>query len=385
MVWIKEVTIMLTAQSGNSRFPLRLWDAARKNAPHVIAVGGGKGGVGKSSIAVMMAIALSLRGHDTIIIDADLTGANLHGYLGLANEERSLHSFLRSKDLRLQDLVQSTSFERLSAIVGSLGVESTATWKYDDSRRLLQQLRRLATDYVIVDLGAECSTLEIDLFLASDLGVVVSTNDAVSMHNLFQFVRTAVMRKMRRCLARHHELQGKLHLFMQKSETAAVSLEGCFREWGYSPDWVREITSGIRPSIIINMSEPGESSQNVQSLRLATSQLLSVHMDFGGVVHSDGQVRQALRERRPALLCQSGNRAFSDISRYLDRYLPARSPQTAEVNQAKSSGITSLKNWLRGTLCSTRCLAWQSCTVKHGGLPCAMQPVELLRREGCYA
>jgi flagellar biosynthesis protein FlhG len=373
---------MFTIQSGSTRFPLTLWEASRKSAPYVIAVGGGKGGVGKSSIAVMMALALSARGNNTIIIDADLTGANLHGYLGLADQERSLHSFLRSKTVRLHELVQPTSFERLSAIVGSLGVDSPTAWKYDDSRRLLQQLQRLPARYVIVDLGAESSTLEIDLFLASDFGIVVSTNDAVSLHNLFQFIRTAVLRKMRRRLARNHELQDRLHVFMQKSETAAVSLEGCFREWGFSPDWVREITAGIRPSIIINMSEPNESSRDVQSLRLATSQLLSVHLDFGGVVRADAQVRQALKERRPSLLCQNGNLAFGDISRYLERHLPA---QAAEQTEGKSIGIASLKSWLRGTLCSTRCLAWQSCTVKHGGLPCAMQPVEMLRREACYA
>ena len=367
-------------------FPSTLLGSRARPAPHIMAVGGGKGGVGKSSVALMLALALSSRGHETIIIDADLTGANLHGYLGVADTERSLPTFLRSKDKKLHDLVQTTRFQRLSAIVGSLGMGSASPWRYDDSRRLLSQLRRLPAPYVVVDLGAESSLLEIDLFLAADSGVVVSTNDAVSLHNVFQFIRTAVLRKMRRQLLRHREWQEKLHLFMEQSESsAAVSLEASFREWGFSPNWIREITASIRPRMIINMSEPNESSQHVQSLRLATSQLLSVHLDFGGVVQADARVRQALKERRPDLLSHRENRAFADIVRYLDRHGLGLEKQAQDVKDAKPAGMAILKSWLRGTLCSTRCLAWQTCPVKHGGLPCAMQPVELLRREACYA
>ena len=53
----------------------------QKNRKKVIAVGGAKGGIGKSIFAINLALLLSSVGR-TVIIDLDLGGANLHLYLG---------------------------------------------------------------------------------------------------------------------------------------------------------------------------------------------------------------------------------------------------------------------------------------------------------------
>jgi flagellar biosynthesis protein FlhG len=49
----------------------------------IIAIGGGKGGVGKSLIAANLAIYLSQLGKRVVLIDADLGGANLHTFVGV--------------------------------------------------------------------------------------------------------------------------------------------------------------------------------------------------------------------------------------------------------------------------------------------------------------
>src|SRR5689334_12572363 len=50
---------------------------------HVIAVGGGRGGVGKSVVAVNLAVYLAQLGRKVLLIDADPSGAELHTALGL--------------------------------------------------------------------------------------------------------------------------------------------------------------------------------------------------------------------------------------------------------------------------------------------------------------
>ncbi|MBA2406278.1 MAG: P-loop NTPase, partial [Bdellovibrionales bacterium] len=47
------------------------------------AVGGGKGGVGKSLVSANVAICLALMGNKVVAVDLDLGGANLHTCLGL--------------------------------------------------------------------------------------------------------------------------------------------------------------------------------------------------------------------------------------------------------------------------------------------------------------
>ena len=58
------------------------------------AVGGGKGGTGKSIIATNIAVQLARRGKRSIIIDADLGGGNLHTYMGIRPPSVSLADFI---------------------------------------------------------------------------------------------------------------------------------------------------------------------------------------------------------------------------------------------------------------------------------------------------
>ena len=51
---------------------------ARPRARRVVAVGGGKGGIGKSLVSANLGIALAARGSKVVLVDADLGGANLH-------------------------------------------------------------------------------------------------------------------------------------------------------------------------------------------------------------------------------------------------------------------------------------------------------------------
>ena len=49
----------------------------------IIAVGGGKGGVGKSVVCANMAVTLALTGQRVILVDADFGASSLHAILGI--------------------------------------------------------------------------------------------------------------------------------------------------------------------------------------------------------------------------------------------------------------------------------------------------------------
>src|ERR1035438_5027948 len=92
-------------------------DAAKQKK--VWAVGGGKGGVGKSFVISNLAISLARTGKKVIAIDLDLGGANLHTALGCDIPRTTLNDFLIGQCGKLDDLLVKTSISNLSFISGA--------------------------------------------------------------------------------------------------------------------------------------------------------------------------------------------------------------------------------------------------------------------------
>jgi flagellar biosynthesis protein FlhG len=105
--------------------------SAHKNAHRTIwAVGGGKGGTGKSFVSASLAIALSKRGEEVVLIDADLGGPNLHTFLGMKETEMDLGHFITNRVSSLRETLILTPFEKLSLIKGTENVLFTANLNY---------------------------------------------------------------------------------------------------------------------------------------------------------------------------------------------------------------------------------------------------------------
>ena len=92
-----------TAPTSNASAQTEAWANVR-----VVAVTSGKGGVGKTNIAVNLAIALQRRGHRILVIDADLGMANVDILLG-ASSRRHLLDLLRP-DVQLDDVIVETGY-----------------------------------------------------------------------------------------------------------------------------------------------------------------------------------------------------------------------------------------------------------------------------------
>ena len=76
----------------------------RQAGARLLAIGGGKGGVGKTFVTANLATALARLGKRVVVVDVDLEGANLHTTLGVQTPQRSLADFVSERD-RLIDEV----------------------------------------------------------------------------------------------------------------------------------------------------------------------------------------------------------------------------------------------------------------------------------------
>ena len=85
----------------------------------IIAVGGGKGGVGKSLVTSSLGICLAQHGKKVVVVDADLGGANLHTCLGQSTPDRTLSDFINRRVDSIEAVIMETGVKNLGLISGA--------------------------------------------------------------------------------------------------------------------------------------------------------------------------------------------------------------------------------------------------------------------------
>jgi ATP-binding protein involved in chromosome partitioning len=148
---------------------------------NIIAVGSGKGGVGKTTIAVNLAVALGKMGHKVGLLDADVYGPNVPLMMGTSQQPR---------------LVGNNEIEPLQAHgikVISVGFinpgDKPLVWRgpmlHSLIKQFLQQVQWGTLDYLIVDLPPGTGDVVISLFQTVPLtgAIIVSTPSDVSLQD----------------------------------------------------------------------------------------------------------------------------------------------------------------------------------------------------------
>jgi flagellar biosynthesis protein FlhG len=161
------------------------------------AVGGGKGGTGKSFLAAGLAIALGARTGDAVAIDADLGGPNLHTLLGNQNGSRDLGDFIKNKFPRLEDVAGHTSHPGLRLIRGSDRDLFLSNLGHAKKLKLIRQLKSLPAAGVVLDLGTGSAYNTLDLFLIARPGILVVTPEPTAVENAYFFLRSCAGRVLR--------------------------------------------------------------------------------------------------------------------------------------------------------------------------------------------
>ena len=145
--------------------PRKLSEKAKPSRGRIIAVGGGKGGVGKSLVTSSLGISLAQHGQRVVVIDADLGGANLHTCLGLSTPVRTLSDFIARRVESIEDVVLETGVKNLRLISGAHDHLTASNLKYFQKTRLLSRIATVDADYILLDIGAGISFNIVDFFL----------------------------------------------------------------------------------------------------------------------------------------------------------------------------------------------------------------------------
>ena len=163
---------------------------------NVIAVGSGKGGVGKTTISVNLALALQKLGHKTALLDADVYGPNVPLMLGVDQTPEALGD-------RIQPI------ERHGLKVMSMGFiapgDKPLIWRGPMLHNVIQQFLRQVdwggVEFLVVDLPPGTGDVALSLMQTAPItgAIVVTTPSDVSLEdarkavNMFRQVRVELL------------------------------------------------------------------------------------------------------------------------------------------------------------------------------------------------
>lgn len=157
----------------------------------VIVISSGKGGVGKSTLALNISLALSLQNRRVVLMDADMGLANLDIMLGLLPKYTIQHVVQGRK--RIKDIIIPDP-SGISIIPGGSGINELANLNDADLNHIIGEIGKLDGDYdyMIIDTGAGISRNVINFLLAADDVIIVTTAEPTSLTDAYGMVKTVV-------------------------------------------------------------------------------------------------------------------------------------------------------------------------------------------------
>lgn len=152
--------------------------------PALLTVAGGKGGVGTTTVAVNLAVALAQSGYRTVLVDVDLAGGDVAQVCRLQSID-CVADVLASRRTIHEVLERGPAGVQVVAGVWAMGEAADASPPAVD--RLLAQLAALGphADVVVLDVGSSLTRAARTLWQASDEVVLVTTPDAVAVMDAY--------------------------------------------------------------------------------------------------------------------------------------------------------------------------------------------------------
>ncbi|MCG8102508.1 MAG: MinD/ParA family protein [Candidatus Thiodiazotropha endolucinida] len=242
----------------------------------VIAVTGGKGGVGKTSISANLGVAFAELGRRVMLLDADLGLANLDVILGL-HAERNL-SHVMQGECTLED-VMVTGPKGMRVVPSASGIQHMAEMTPAENAGLIHAFSEVANgvDVLLIDTAAGISDLVISFSRAAQEQIVVVCDEPASITDAYAIIKL---------LNREHGIS--------------------------------------RFRILANMVKSVQEGRDLYNkMCRVTDQYLDVMLNYMGSIPYDEQLRKAVRSQKPVVEAYPRSRvsqAFKNLAKKADNW-----------------------------------------------------------------
>lgn len=251
----------------------------QRNVPNtrVITITSGKGGVGKSSIAVNLAIQLRKLGKKVMIFDADLGLANVEVMFGAIPKYNLSDLIYQGRDIT--EIITEGPME-IGFISGGSGIITMNNLTKDQIAYVVHSLNKLEelADFILVDTSAGVADNVLEFVVASPEVILVTTPEPSSLTDSYSLLK-ALYRK---------------------------------------PEFTK---NGIRINVVANKVNSVQEGQQVyEKLESVVSQFLNGTLNYFGMIPQDNSIERAVRQQKTvSLMAPDSNisRAFEVLAKNL--------------------------------------------------------------------
>lgn len=292
-----------------------------RGARRLLAVGGGRGGVGKSLIAQNIAVYFAQLGKSVALVDCDPTGTNMHTQFGLTALAHPMP--LDGTPDELMKALVSTSVPGLSILPGPHdAIEPPLQLRAGRKSRWLARLKALPVDYLVINVGPGHGHLAVDVMLAADFAICVTVPEPPAIEATYRFVRAAYRRRLRRSLIKDRfrlsvvdraikdigSLPSPLTLI-----TALTKIDRGLAELAWAE------AQRMRLYLAVNQTRVRTDLELAASMSALCQRHYGVALDELGWVESDDTVWLSVRRRKPLLVDSPTSKAARNIERIARR------------------------------------------------------------------
>jgi flagellar biosynthesis protein FlhG len=262
----------------------------------------GRRGVGKSTVAANLAIALAELRSRVVLIDLDLGCPTQHRMFGVATPVPGLGALLDSQIDTMEQALTPTAVRNLYLVSAEGAGPRARSTNAEQQHHLLQQIWELDADVVIADVGTRPGDELVDLFALGALRVVVAAPDARSIRRAYNLFKAEIVREI------DHVAGGTpegARLVAALSEQPPRMMSELLESLGARPQVraaLEQALAAFGGRLIGNRARNSEEADLMHASSRLIADYLGVAVPVLGIVEASDQIGAAGVSGRPLLL-----------------------------------------------------------------------------------
>jgi len=290
---------------------------------HIIAVGGGKGGIGKSILSTNLAAGLALCGNKVVLVDTDFGSSNLHALLGIYNPSHGFANLFQTNAINPQSLLLDTRITNLQLICAAGDNPGSSDLNRNTLEIVKDNIRGLDADYVILDLAPGVGYSAVDFFNIAHTGLTVTTPELTSIMKTFSYIRAVLFRKIGDAFKSREDL---LRLVDHSNPANADMETHCINTLkekltALDPKQVlvvETIVDAFKPCLIVNRVRHKKDLKAGENLIELIKKYLGVEPVYLGYLIESDRVRDSVDEMLPFLIKEPDSKPGNNIHKIID-------------------------------------------------------------------
>lgn len=286
----------MTDQAANLRKKVAVTEETRQ--AKTISIISGKGGVGKSNIALNFSIELMKQQKKVIIFDLDVGMGNINILLGLSSKHTIVD--LLNENLPIADVVAHGP-NNLAYVAGGSGLSGFLELTHEKKAHFYQEFEKLmeAYDYIIFDMGAGVTMDSLFFILASDESIVVTTPEPTSITDAYSMIKQLV----------NHGYENQINIVLNRAPSQK------------------------------------EGIVSLENFQHVVTQFLHIQTNALGVLPEDQTVTQSVLKQTPFMILNEKSKIARSMSILTERFLKLKADSIVVED---NSFVNKLINLLRG-------------------------------------